>query len=329
MDDRSYDQGVPRLIERVRAAFAGDLAVQPPLSLRGGNDVDSYRLAAAYEVARDEPTDEYLAQHAFWGLAYLDARSWRHYLPHLIGYALRHAEDDPHMVTEALLRSLQPPDRYPPRLATLTPEQETVIREFLELVAFAPEYAAQQEQAQQALEEWWLPNPRSRPTPREIAELRNSPISYRMVAGELYQFEIPTTLAGSGVRKIPEESREVETWGGYLCGDAHTVVAVNVTPLEKRSFNDSIALRRGLFLEDVSAQAIAVHGAAEAKRMDGLAHGDSPAEPQLLTVVIARVDRTIVTLTVRTWPREDLAREADRIVRSFAVGTHASNLNGP
>jgi hypothetical protein len=152
-----------------------------------------------------------LEQYAFWGLGYLDAQSWRHYLPRLIAYALRHP-DDPHMVVEALVSSLRAPDRYPPRLSTLTADQEAVIVAFLEHVALRPEWTDLQQDAQQALEEWWLPNPRSRPTSAEIAALRSAPISYRKAGGELYLIEIPTTLVGSGVRVIPEESRRVETW---------------------------------------------------------------------------------------------------------------------
>src|ERR671923_83291 len=49
-----------------------------------------------------------------------------------------------------------------------------------------------------------------------------------------------------------EESRRVQTWGGYLCGDAHTIVAVNVTPLDMRSIADSIRMRCILFRNTVS-----------------------------------------------------------------------------
>src|SRR5688572_26124617 len=76
----------------------------------------------------------------------------------------------------------------------------------------------------------------------------------------------------SGVRDIPEESRRVEVWGGYLCGDAHTVIAINSTPLSQRSFEDSITFRRQLFRDDVSARSIAIPGASRAERMAGLPH---------------------------------------------------------
>jgi hypothetical protein len=77
----------------------------------------------------------------------------------LIDYAFRRP-DDPAMVIEALLRSFSPPDRYPPRLATLTPDQESIVREFLEQAALGDAIPHLQDEARQALEEWWLPNPR-------------------------------------------------------------------------------------------------------------------------------------------------------------------------
>src|SRR5262245_51147572 len=124
----------PELLRRAFDAFRADVASSPPLTLRGGNAVDGYDLPEPFDPALDEPLDEYLRGYAFWGLVYLDARSWRHYLPRLIDHALRHP-DDPGMVAEALVRSLRPPDRYPPRLASLSPDQENVISSFLELIA--------------------------------------------------------------------------------------------------------------------------------------------------------------------------------------------------
>jgi hypothetical protein len=47
----------------------------------------------------------------------------------------------------------------------------------------------------------------------------------------------------------------------------------------------------------------------------------------VLTVVIVRAGRNLVTLTVRTVPREDLAREAERTVRSLTV--KASQMRQP
>ena len=141
---------------RAAMAFARDRAVPPNLSLRGGNAVDSYLLPEPYDEEFDRPDDAYLEAHTFWGLAHLDAASWRHYLPLLIDYTLRHP-DDPKMVVEGLLHNLRPPDRQPPRLASLDGEQQAVIAAFLEFLCFEQGYA-DGDFSCQVLEEWWLPN---------------------------------------------------------------------------------------------------------------------------------------------------------------------------
>jgi hypothetical protein len=69
------------LVSSALEAFRAEAASTPPLTLRGGNAVDSYVPATPFEPADDEPTDAYLERFTFWGLGYLDARSWRHYLP--------------------------------------------------------------------------------------------------------------------------------------------------------------------------------------------------------------------------------------------------------
>jgi len=154
-----------RLLRRAFEVFASDTRLIPSTTLRSGNAIDGYAEPLPYDSASDEPTDQYLERYAYWGVAYLDAESWRHYLPHLVAYGLHHVARDPHMVVEALLSSLRPPDRTPPRLASLTEEQEAVLREFLELLAFGGEPSIHQDLAMQVLEEWWLPNAlyRSRP----------------------------------------------------------------------------------------------------------------------------------------------------------------------
>jgi len=148
------------LSQRAYAVFQAYTEAIPPMTLRGGYAVDSYAAAPPYDAVADAPTDDYLEAYTFWGLAYLDAASWCHYLPPLIDYALRHL-DDPRMVVEGLLHNLRPPDRSPPRLGALTPDQEAVIIAFLDQIAFR-EDSANQELAMQALEEWWLPNARYR-----------------------------------------------------------------------------------------------------------------------------------------------------------------------
>jgi hypothetical protein len=151
------------IVRRAYEAFRADYETQPPITLRGGNAIDSYEEPPPYDPAQDEPTDEYLGAYTYWGLIYLDAASWRHYLPQLIDYTFRHINSPTTMAPEGLLNSLRPPDREPPRLTTLTPEQEAVIVAFLEELAFNDETRAHQEDALLILEEWWLPNARYRP----------------------------------------------------------------------------------------------------------------------------------------------------------------------
>ena len=145
--------------------FRVDAEATPPMTLRGGYAEDSYYIASPYDPAIDEPTDAYLETYTFWGLAYLDAASWRHYIPRLVAYAFRHMHD-PAMVLEGLLHSLRPPDRDPPRLGSLTPDQEAVIVAFLDQIAFSAD-SVNRDLAMQALEEWWLPDAlyRDRPPP--------------------------------------------------------------------------------------------------------------------------------------------------------------------
>ncbi len=310
------------IVTQAFEAFRADADVPPPLTLRGADAVDSYRLAMPFDPAEDEPTVAYLEGFAFCGLIYLDAQSWRHNLPRLIEYALSHP-DDPAMVAEALVRSLRPPDRYPPRLATLSAGQEDAVRTFLEHAALTDAIPHVQAEAQQALEEWWLPNARSRPTPEDTAALRAAPLTFRQVGGRGYRLSVPDTFTSGGEREIPEESRRVQTWGGLLCGDAHTVVAVNVTPLAVRSLEDSVTRLAALFRDPVPPQSIAVPGSPRAQRLDGLARGDCPAEPRTFTAILAIARDEIVTLAIRSWPRDDVARASERIVSSFELTEHA------
>jgi hypothetical protein len=68
------------------------------------------------------------------------------------------------MALEGLLWSLRPPDRTPARLASLTPEQEAVIIEFLDCLA-SVEHLAEGDLVLQVMEEWWVPGALYRPDP--------------------------------------------------------------------------------------------------------------------------------------------------------------------
>jgi hypothetical protein len=141
---------------RAFEVFRADAEAIPSMTLRGGYAEDGYDAAPPYDPSLDQPTDVYLETYTFWGLAYLDAASWRHYIPYLITYAFRHLRD-PAMAVEGLLHNLRPPDREPPRLGSITPDQEAVIIAFLNQVAFS-EDSANRDFAMQVLEEWWLPD---------------------------------------------------------------------------------------------------------------------------------------------------------------------------
>ncbi|MGH7493988.1 MAG: DUF6714 family protein [bacterium] len=153
---------------RTLELFHADIEIVPPMTLRGGDAVDRYTNPPRYDPVVDGPTDGYLEQYAASGLAHLDAASWRHYLPRLIDYALRHLQSEPPgtMAIDALLWSLRPPDREPPRLGSLSMEQEAVIAAFLETLAFG-EGSAYQDFAMQILEEYWIPNALYRERPCE------------------------------------------------------------------------------------------------------------------------------------------------------------------
>ena len=143
-------------------AFSHEAKVSPFITLRGGNDIDNYGQPPPFDPSVDVISDEYLEQYA-WGIGYLDAMSWRHYLPSLISYSVRRMAYGSNAI-DALLNSLRPPDREPPRLASLSVEQQAVITELLDLLAFSKE-SVHQNLACQALEEWWAPGALYRSAP--------------------------------------------------------------------------------------------------------------------------------------------------------------------
>lgn len=144
--------------------FRAEADATPSVSLRAAVALDEYREPPAFDPILDAPDDEYLERFAFDGQSFLDTPSWLHYLPYLIDYAVRHLGDSRSMVVEALLWSLRPPDRTPPRLAALAPEQEQVIVAFLERLVFGDEPMSERDFAAQVMEEWWMPGALYRPS---------------------------------------------------------------------------------------------------------------------------------------------------------------------
>ena len=152
------------IVRRAYEVFQADVKAPPPITLRGGNAIDSYDEPPPFDPDVDEPNDVYLETHAFHALNFLDAQSWRHYLPRLIDYALRNiASNAPGtMAIDALLWALRPPDRDPPRLASLTKEQEEVIVAALDELAFADD-SVYKTDAMEVMQEWWVPSSLYRP----------------------------------------------------------------------------------------------------------------------------------------------------------------------
>jgi hypothetical protein len=142
------------LIADIFAAFSAEGTAFPPMTLRGGDALDAGKPAPPFDVLVDAISDEYLEAHP-WGSGYLDAASWRHYLPFMMEYALRRITESSD-VTDALLTSLRPPERQPPRLGSLAKAQETVVLRFLDVMAHSSD-SASVDLAALVLSEWWTP----------------------------------------------------------------------------------------------------------------------------------------------------------------------------
>jgi hypothetical protein len=304
------------LLRKTREAFTEDVAATPALTLRGANAVDSYDHPEPFDASEDEETDEYLEGFAFWAMPYLDARSWRHYLPRLIEYAFEHPQD-PRMVVEATVRSLRPPDRVPRRLTTLTADQEAVIVAFLERLALGDEEHTVANDAREALQEWWLPGAHLRPA-RGDGRAARGPVTYVEVGDRPYHLTIPDTLEGGEVHVVPTEHRTVQVWRGPVYDDALVDVFVNAYALSHRSFRDAEESAARWLTPETRAW-VDVAGARKAVRLDGTTYRYIPAEPEHTTMVIALGDADVVTLTVRGTERVDVQAELDRIIRSFAL----------
>jgi hypothetical protein len=143
------------LIADIFAAFSAEGTAFPAMTLRGGDAMDLHQSVLPFDVLVDAISDEYLEAHP-WGSGYLDATSWRHYLPFMTEYALRHITEASD-VTDALLTSLRPPDRNPPRLGSLTKPQETAVLRFLDVMAYS-DSSASMDLAAVVLSEWWTPS---------------------------------------------------------------------------------------------------------------------------------------------------------------------------
>ncbi|MGO1001378.1 DUF6714 family protein [Lysobacter sp. CA196] len=138
----------------VDRAFQDGIAM-PTMSLRAGNALDSYDAPPPFDAHLDRPVAKYLETH-HWGVAHLDPISWRYYLPALLRHALLKLEHPDSMAIDALLSSLRPPDRDPPRFASLSQAQAQAVVAVLDALAFE-EASAWKDEAIVALEEYWAP----------------------------------------------------------------------------------------------------------------------------------------------------------------------------
>ncbi|WP_076462134.1 DUF6714 family protein [Marinobacterium stanieri] len=129
------------------------LPTEPVTSLRGGDAIDEYREAPEYDPSIDRLSPEYLETY-FCGITYLDAVSWRYYLPYLLGYTLQKISDPGSMAVDHFLSNLRPPDQEPPRFGSLSPEEQALVVSVLDRLAFSDE-SVWQDQAMVALEEYW------------------------------------------------------------------------------------------------------------------------------------------------------------------------------
>jgi hypothetical protein len=144
------------LESQIAVAFAGELATRPEITLRGACEIDVGRTPPPFDPELDSPSVAYLERHGY-DLPFLDAESWRNYLPRLLALAVANVES-PSNAVDGLLASLRPPDRTPRRLASLSAKQEASVVAVLEVLAFN-EGSVHVEGACAALEEWWGETP--------------------------------------------------------------------------------------------------------------------------------------------------------------------------
>lgn len=135
--------------------MASTAGITPSLSLRGASALDDHASPPPFDPEEDAPTSAYLEKH-YWGLAHLDAGSWKYYLPVLCNHALSNIKNANSNAVGAFLQSLRPPDREPPRFASLSEDEKRAVVSLLDRLAFDDSSAWQQE-AITALEEYWGP----------------------------------------------------------------------------------------------------------------------------------------------------------------------------
>ena len=110
-----------------------------------------------------------------------------------------------------------------------------------------------------------------------------------------------------------------------LCGDVPTIVAINLMSLAGQHLRQIMErAAKGLRAASVARSSLRVPGARQSERLDGLTRGNSPAEPERITIVAAVVGQEVVLLTVRSWPRADVEAAMDRIAGTFEILVHGA-----
>lgn len=125
------------------------------MSLRSGNAIDCGKEEVEFDPKLDKPSNDYLESN-YDGICFLDAESWKYYLPILIEFTIKNYTFSNSMVIDSFISSLRPPDREPPRFGALTEKQEKIIIELLDRLAF-DEQSNWKAEAILALEEYWAP----------------------------------------------------------------------------------------------------------------------------------------------------------------------------
>ena len=143
------------LIEKAYNEFHTEKDYFPAMTLRSGKSVDSGREEIEFNRLLDKPSYKYLEDN-YDGICFLDPQSWKYYLPILIEFSIKNYTSSNSMVIDSLLASLRPPDRKPSRFRSLNKEQENVIIEFLDKLAF-DEQSNWKKESMLVLEEYWAP----------------------------------------------------------------------------------------------------------------------------------------------------------------------------
>ena len=133
----------------------GVVIASPTMSLRAADAIDDRVPPPPFDVRLDLPTPDYLERYS-GGVPHLDAASWRYYLPHFLQHCDDHLTNPASNAVMAILFSLRPPDRDPPRFGTLTDQQVSSVVAVLDRLAFT-ETSEWKEEAAIALEEYWAP----------------------------------------------------------------------------------------------------------------------------------------------------------------------------